>query len=253
MTMRAMVLAAGRGERMRPLTNDCPKPLLSAGGKPLIVWQIERLARAGYGELVINVSYLAERITGYLGDGSRFGVRIAYSYEPEPMESAGGIAQALGLLGEGPVLIVASDVYTEFDYSRLSEPRARIGEATAAGASWRAKAHLVLVPNPSFRPQGDYSLSTPDDANPYGRVGTDGSPRWTWTGIGLFHTELLREIPFGKKIPLLPFFADWIGRGTVGGELFDGVWDNLGTPEQLHRLDVKLAAAHGYPLRGSSR
>ena len=113
--MRAMVLAAGRGERMRPLTNDCPKPLLPVGGKPLIVWQIERLARAGYDELVINVSYLAEKITAFLGDGSAFGVRIAYSPEAEPMESAGGIAHALPLLGDGPVLVVASDVYTEFD------------------------------------------------------------------------------------------------------------------------------------------
>ena len=255
MTMRAMVLAAGRGERMRPLTIDCPKPLLPVGGKPLIVWQIERLARAGCGELVINVSYLADRITDFLGDGSRFGVRIVYSHEAEPLESAGGIAYALPLLGEGPILVVASDVYTEFDFSRLGRPHARIREVAENGASGTPKAHLVLVPNPSFRPQGDYSLSIPDEANPYGRVGTDGAPRWTWTGIGLFHTDLLREIPFGKKMPLLPFFADWMARGLVGGEIYDGVWDNLGTPEQLHRLDVKLAAAaaHGYPLRDNSR
>jgi MurNAc alpha-1-phosphate uridylyltransferase len=253
--MRAMVLAAGRGERMRPLTNDCPKPLLPVGGKPLIVWQIERLARAGFNELVINVSYLAEKITGFLGDGSAFGVRIAYSPEAEPMESAGGIAHALSLLGNGPVLVAASDVYTEFDYARLRGPCARIAGADATSGSGSAQlAHLVLVANPPFRPQGDYALSTPDPANPYGRVGASGNTRWTWTGIGIFHTDLLREIPIGKKIPLLPFFADWIGRGVVGGELYEGVWDNLGTPEQLHRLDVKLAAAaaHGYPMRGIS-
>jgi MurNAc alpha-1-phosphate uridylyltransferase len=240
--MRAMVLAAGRGERMRPLTADCPKPLLPVGGKPLIVRQIERLARAGYDELVINVSYLADRITTYLGDGSALGVRIAYSHETEPMESAGGIAHALPLLGEGPVLVVASDIYTDFDYRRLSEPRAQIGAGASNAAKASPKAHLVLVANPAFRRDGDYSLSIPDDAVPYGRVGVGGNPRWTWTGIGLFDTGLLREIPFGQKIPLLPFFADWMGRGLVRGELFEGIWENLGTPEQLHQLEAKLSA-----------
>ena len=243
MTMRAMVLAAGRGERMRPLTLDCPKPLLPVGGKPLIVWQIERLARAGYGEIIVNVSYLADKITAFLGDGRAFGVHIVYSPEIEPMESAGGIAHALALLGEGPVLVVASDVYTEYDYARLARPHALIADAGAGGTFGAPAAHVVLVANPAFRPQGDYSLSSPGEANPYGRVGTAGSPRWTWTGIGVFHTALLREIPFGKKIPLLPFFADWMNRGLVGGELYEGLWDNLGTPEQLHRLDARLAAA----------
>lgn len=229
--MRAMVLAAGRGERMRPLTDACPKPLLPAGGKPLIVWQIERLVRAGYDELVINVSYRATQITDTLGDGARFGARIRYSHEIEPLESAGGLAHALPLLGEGPVLVVAADVYAEFDYAGLAAPRRAI--ATAAGTL----AHLVLVQNPPFRPGGDYSLST---ASPPGRVGVDGVPRWTWAGIGLFHTNLLREIPIGKKIALLPFFADWIGRGLVSGEIHSGAWDNVGTPEQLHQLDVIL-------------
>lgn len=232
--MRAMVLAAGRGERMLPLTDTCPKPLLPVAGKPLIVWQIERLVRGGYDELVINVSYRAGQIVDWLGDGARFGARITYSTEAEPMESAGGLAQALPLLGEGPVLVVAADVYTGFDYAGLAAPRETI--AAAAGTL----AHLVLVPNPPFRAQGDYSLSA---AGPPGRVGLDCTPRWTWAGIGLFHTNLLREIPFGKKIPLLPFFEDWIGRGLVSGEMYGGVWDNLGTPEQLHQLDVKLSGA----------
>jgi N-acetyl-alpha-D-muramate 1-phosphate uridylyltransferase len=232
--MRAMVLAAGRGERMQPLTDTCPKPLLPVGGKPLLAWQIERLVRGGYDELVINVSYRAGQIVDWLGDGARFGARITYSPEAEPLESAGGLARALPLLGEGPVLVVAADVYSDFDYAGLAVPRETI--AVAADTL----AHLVLVPNPPFRPLGDYSLSA---AGLVGRVGLDGTPHWTWAGIGLFHTNLLREIPIGKKIPLLPFFADWIGRGLVSGEMYRGVWDNLGTPEQLHQLDVKLSGA----------
>ena len=232
--MRAMVLAAGRGERMRPLTDACPKPLLPAGGKPLIVWQVERLVRAGYDELVINVSYRATQIMDALGDGARFGARIVYSPEAEPLESGGGLAWALPLLGEGPVLVVAADVYSEFDYAGLVAPRAAI--AAAAGTLM----HLVLVPNPPFRPQGDYALSA---AGMPGRVRLEGAPRWTWAGIGLFHTNLLREIPFGKKIPLLPYFAQWIGRGLASGEVYAGVWDNVGTPEQLRQLDVKIRGA----------
>jgi len=240
--MRAMVLAAGRGERMRPLTDNCPKPLLPVGGKPLIAWQVERLVRGGFTDLAINVSYLGEQITQYLGDGARFGARIAYSHEAMPMESAGGIAHALHLLGDGPVLIAASDVYTEFDYASLAEPWRRIGAANRAspGPDDPTLAHLVLVPNPAFRPRGDYSLLHTSDKSQYGLVGLSGSPRWTWTGIGIFHTHLLREIPFGKKIALLPFFADWIGRNLVSGEVYPGLWDNLGTPEQLHRLDLEL-------------
>ena len=249
MTMHAMILAAGRGERMRPLTDTCPKPLLPVGGKPLIVWQIERMVAAGFDEIVINVSYLADRIMAALGNGSAFGARIAYSQEREPLESAGGVAQALHLLGDAPVLVAAADVYAEIDYARLVRARERLlAPAGAAGP----RVHLVLVPNHDFRPHGDYSLSPPAGELPYGLVGTDGSPRHTWSGIGLFDVGLLREIPFGQKIPLLPFFADWMRRGLVAGELFDGLWDNLGTPEQLRRLDADLAdAARGHPARGN--
>jgi MurNAc alpha-1-phosphate uridylyltransferase len=231
--MRAMVLAAGRGERMRPLTDLVPKPLLRVGGKPLIVWQIERLVRGGFDDLVINVSYRAAQVVEALGDGSALGARIVYSPEAEPLESAGGIAQALHLLGEDPLLVAAADVYTEFDYGGLA---ARCAAITADGPT---RAHLVLVPNREFRPQGDYALS------PEGRVGLTGSPLWTWAGIGLFHPALLREIPIGKKLPLLPFFADWIARGVVGGERYDGVWDNLGTPGQLDQRDRAMHGAIG--------
>jgi N-acetyl-alpha-D-muramate 1-phosphate uridylyltransferase len=241
--MRAMVLAAGRGERMRPLTDTCPKPLLPVGGKPLIVWQIERLVRGGYDDLVINVSYRAGQIIDALGDGAGFGARIAYSPEVEPMETAGGLAHALPRLGAGPVLVVAADVYCDFDYATLAASRQAIAAATGT------LAHLVLVPNPAFRPNGDYSLAV---AGVPGRVGLDGAPRWTWAGIGLFHTDLLREIPNGKKIPLLPFLAGWIGRGVVSGEVHGGVWDNLGTPEQLRQLDDKLGGAPACQAKGRS-
>jgi MurNAc alpha-1-phosphate uridylyltransferase len=249
MTMHAMILAAGRGERMRPLTDTCPKPLLPVGGKPLIVWQIERMVAAGFDEIVINVSYLADRIMAALGNGSAFGARIAYSQEREPLESAGGVAQALHLLGDAPVLVAAADVYAEIDYARLVRARDRL--LAAGDDAARPRVHLVLVPNHDFRPHGDYSLSPPAGGFPYGLVGTAGSTRHTWSGIGLFDAGLLREIPFGQKIPLLPFFADWMRRGLVAGELFDGLWDNLGTPEQLRRLDADLAnAAHGHPVHG---
>ena len=228
--MRAMLLAAGRGERMRPLTDTVPKPLLEVGGKPLIVWQIERLVRAGVTDFVINVAYRGDQIVDALGDGARFGATIRYSREVEPMETAGGIAHALPLLGEGSVIVAAADVYAEFDFARLA---ARIDDDDVDGGG----VHLVLVPNPAFRPRGDYTLALgPQPA----RVGLEGSPRWTWSGIGVFPVALLREIPVGRKMALLPFFADWIGRGLVRGEVYRGVWDNLGTPEQLARLDVTL-------------
>ena len=157
------------------------------------------------------------------------------------MESAGGIAQALHLLGDGPSLIVAADIFTDFDYASLAPAWRLVMDAGNDYAGASPLAHLVLVTNREFRPQGDYSLWRAAGESPYGRVGVGGSPRWTWTGIGIFHSRLLREIPFGKKIPLLPFFADWMGRGLVSGELYSGVWENLGTPEQLHQLDVKLS------------
>ena len=228
--MRAMLLAAGRGERMRPLTDTVPKPLLEVGGKPLIVWQIERLVRAGFTDIVINVSYRGDQIIDALGDGACFGATIRYSREAEPMETAGGIVHALPLLGDGSVVVAAADVYAEFDYRRLA---ARREEDDVDGDGL----HLVLVPNPEFRPEGDYTVALGPQPE---LVGLDGSPRWTWSGIGVFPVALLSEIPVGRKLPLLPFFTDWIGRGLVRGEVYRGVWDNLGTPEQLARLDFIL-------------
>jgi MurNAc alpha-1-phosphate uridylyltransferase len=214
--------------------------LLAVGGKPLIVWQIERLVAGGFAEIVVNVSYRAEQIVEALGDGRHLGAQIVYSREAEPLESAGGIGYALHLLGEGPVAVVAADVYTEFDYARLAT-RATDLASPADGDAPRA--HLVLVPNPPFRPRGDYGLERIAAPLPRVRASVEGEPSFAWSGIGLFAIELLREIPVGQKIALLPFFGDWMQRGVVGGELYTGVWDNLGTPEQLRALERALAAA----------
>jgi len=241
-----MILAAGRGERMRPLTDHCPKPLLQVGGKPLIVWQIERMVAAGFRDIVVNVSYLGEQIVAALGDGSAYGARIEYSRERDPLESAGGIAYALPKLGSEPVLIAAADVYAELDFGRLAAARDWM---LANRDADMGRSHLVLVPNRPFRPDGDYSLGPPQHPIPYGQVGKAGAPLHTWSGIGLFSVGLLREIPFGQKIPLLPFFLDWIERERVTGELYLGRWDNLGTPAQLQALDAELKTAHGDPVR----
>lgn len=224
----AMILAAGRGERMRPLSDATPKPLLAVGGKALIVWQIEALARAGYRDVVINAAHLAGALTAALGDGSAFGVRIAWSLEPEPLETAGGIATAMPLLPAGPVLIVSGDLWTAFDYATLHAPAGAM-----AAAPHRARVHLVMVPNPAFHPQGDFAL---DD----GRITRDGPQMLTFGNIGVYDSALFRELPRGVKLKLLPLYHDWIARGLVSGERFDGPWANVGTPAELAALDHEL-------------
>ena len=226
----AMILAAGRGERMRPLSDATPKPLLGVGGKPLIVWQIEALARAGFDELVINAAHLAAQLTDALGDGSALGVRIAWSVEPEPLETAGGIATAMPLLPPGPVPIVSGDLWTGFDFATLRE---RIAAMRASPAPPRV--HLVMVPNPPFHPQGDFALQD-------GTIRRDGPQRLTFGNIGVYDTALFRELPRGVKLKLLPLYHDWIARGLVSGERYDGPWANVGTPAELAALDARLAA-----------
>ena len=226
--MKAMILAAGRGERMRPLSDTTPKPLLEAGGKPLILWQLERLVAAGFTDVVVNVAHRGEAIAAALGDGSRFGATINYSLEPEPLEVGGGIATALPLLGDGMALIVSGDVYAEYDYASL---RAR---ATAMGAiSAPPHLHMVMVPNPGHHAGGDFSLAN-------GRLALDGASRVTFGNVALYRTALFRELPRGEKLKFLPLFLDWIGRGWVSGELYTGIWANVGTPEELARLDRHL-------------
>jgi MurNAc alpha-1-phosphate uridylyltransferase len=225
----AMILAAGRGERMRPLSDVTPKPLLAAGGKPLIAWQIEALARAGFRDIVVNVSHRAERMLEVIGDGAAFGVRIAWSREAEPLETAGGIATASPLLAPGPALIVSGDIWTRFDYAALVPCM----KALAANASRRA--HLVMVPNPPYHAAGDFALAGE-------RLRLDGASRLTFGNIGVYDTALFRELPRGVKLKMLPLYRDWIGRGLVTGERYDGPWANVGTPADLAALDATLGS-----------
>ena len=232
----AMILAAGRGERMRPLSDDTPKPLLAVGGTPLIVWQIRALARAGITDIAINVSHLADRLIDALGDGRAHGVRIGWSREAEPLETAGGIATAMPLIADGPAIIVSGDIWTTYDYSRLLP----IADAMARDAS-APRAHLVMVPNPAYHPRGDFVLvREPQRA---ARIAASGGPTLTYGNIGVFDTALFRELPRGRKLKLLPLLLDWIAQGRVGGELHEGRWENVGTPDDLKRLDAALTGA----------
>ncbi|AOI93303.1 nucleotidyltransferase family protein [Burkholderia pseudomultivorans] len=230
----AMIFAAGRGERMRPLTDTCPKPLLEAGGKPLIVWQIEGLARAGIDTIVINHAWLGAQIEAALGDGSRWGVRLLYSAEGEALETAGGIAQALPLLerdGRPTVFVaVSGDVFCAFDYRTLA-PRAERMAALDAPAM-----HLVMVPNPPFHPAGDFALAD-------GRLSLDGAARVTFGNIGLYDTRMFRDLAPGTRRALTPYYRAAIGAGRASGELYEGIWENVGTPAQLGELDARLRAA----------
>jgi MurNAc alpha-1-phosphate uridylyltransferase len=225
----AMILAAGRGARMRPLSDVTPKPLLEVGGKPLIVWQIEALARAGFDDLVINAAHLASRLTAALGDGAAYGVRIRWSLEAEPLETAGGIATAMPLLPPGPVLIVSGDIWTNFDYATLQSRMQRMADDARV-----ERVHLVMVPNPPYHPGGDFALQD-------GSIARDGGRKLTFGNIGIYDTGLFRELPRGVKLKLLPLYLDWIARGFVTGERFDGPWANVATPDDLAELDRRIA------------
>ncbi|CAG9198934.1 N-acetylmuramate alpha-1-phosphate uridylyltransferase [Paraburkholderia sabiae] len=227
-----MIFAAGRGDRMRPLTDTCPKPLLKVGGKALIEWQIERLARAGFTTIVINHAWLGEQFEAALGDGSRYGVSLRYSAEHDALETAGGIAQALPLIedaGASQVFVaVAGDVYADFDYSSLRLECERLAALDEPGM------HLVMVPNPSFHPEGDFVLSGD------GRLSLDGAPRYTFGSIGVYDTRMFRDIAPGTRRALTPYYRDAIALGRATGQLYQGLWENVGTPAQLQALDKVL-------------
>jgi MurNAc alpha-1-phosphate uridylyltransferase len=225
-----MILAAGRGERMRPLSDATPKPLLMAGGKPLIAWQLERLVDAGFRDIVVNVAHRGDDIESVLGDGARFGASIRYSRERVPLEVAGGIATALPLLGDGVALVVSGDIFTDYDYASLRPRLDAMAESPSA-----PHMHMVMVPNPTYHPRGDFTLN-------YGKLGLDGEPRVTFGNIALYRTRLFRELPRGEKLRILPLYRDWIVRGWATGESFSGRWFNVGTPGDLADLDRALRA-----------
>jgi MurNAc alpha-1-phosphate uridylyltransferase len=220
--MKAFILAAGRGERMRPLTDHTPKPLLMAGGKPLIAWHLERLAAAGFREVVINHAHLGERIEAALGDGSRWGLHIRYSPEPPgALETAGGIANALPLLGSEAFLVVNGDVYCAFDFGRFSRSTAGM-------------AHLVMVENPAHHSGGDFSL----DGERV--VYANAEQTLTYAGIGVFSPSFFAGVQPGTVMKLRPLLDAAIAAGTLTGERFAGRWVDVGTPQRLAELDLEL-------------
>jgi MurNAc alpha-1-phosphate uridylyltransferase len=227
--VNAIILAAGRGERMRPLSDRMPKPLLEVGGASLIEWQVRRLTAGGICDIVVNVSHLAEMIVAALGDGQRLGARIRYSHEPVALETAGGIALALPLLGGEAFVAVNADIYCEYDYAALPRVLARLDRERT---DWAA--YLVLVDNPAHHPQGDFTLSRA------GRVGAAAHERLTFSGIGAYRPGFFAGIETGSRKPLGPMLYDAAAQGRVHGERFAGRWIDVGTPQRLARLRAAL-------------
>jgi len=220
--MKAMILAAGRGERMRPLTDHTPKPLLKVGGKSLIVWHLERLAKAGFKEVVINHAHLGEQIEQALGDGSQWAMQVQYSLEKTALETAGGIANALPLLGAEPFLVVNGDTFTEIDFGVLTH---------ALQANHHA--HLVLVNNPPQHPNGDFAIEA-------GRLKNIGEKMLTFSGVGVYHPDLFASVTRGEPAKLAPLLRQAIAENQATAEYYQGVWHDIGTPERLNMLDEEL-------------
>lgn len=219
--MKVIILAAGKGERMRPLTEHTPKPLLRAGGQALIEYHLQALKTAGLVDIIINLSWLGEQIEQWLGDGSCFGVRIQYSREgPIPFETAGGIIQALPLLGDAPFVVVNADIWTDYPFASLPDPLTSL-------------AHIVLVNNPGHHPQGDFALND-------NRLANAGEPRLTYSGIGVYHSRLFTGLSRGVR-PLAPLLRQAIDTGQVSGEHYPGQWRDIGTVERLRELDDLLS------------
>lgn len=218
--MKAMILAAGRGLRLRPLTDTTPKPLILVANKPLIVHQVLKLARIGIKEIVINVSYQAKQIIDTLGDGRAYGVKIEYSFEPTALETGGGICQALNILGTSPFIVISADIWTDFSLEHL----------LAHSLSSFALAHLILVDNPGFHPQGDFNLTQTGLLNL-----DDTSNKFTFASLGVYHPDLFQ----GKSgtFPLSSLLYEYIAEKKITGEYYKGLWFNIGTPTELERLN----------------
>jgi MurNAc alpha-1-phosphate uridylyltransferase len=235
--MKAMVLAAGRGERLRPITDTLPKPLVRVAGKPLIVYHLEALARAGVRDVVINLSWLPDKLRAALRDGSEYGVSITYTDEgPVALETGGGIFNAIQLLGPGPFLVVNGDTFTDIDFGAV-QARA----ANHAGAlAW-----IVLVPNPTQHPQGDFGLEGE-------QVVERQTGRFTYSGVGVYRPEFFEGCT-GGKFPMLPLLKRAIAAGRLRGQLHEGEWCDVGTPQRLAELDERVSAGVSHATRAPSR
>ena len=223
-----MILAAGRGERMRPLTDHTPKPLLKVGGKALIVWHIEHLAKAGFKEIVINHAHLGAQIEAYLKDGSAWGVQIQYSPETVALETAGGIANALPLLGSEPFLVVNGDTFTDIDFGTLNLAKPNL-------------AHLVMVDNPPQHAEGDFVLKN-------GKLTETGenvlSTKLTFSGVGVYHPNLFARVVRGEAAKLAPLLKAAMAENLVTAQHYQGAWYDIGTPQRLAELDATLKSQH---------
>jgi N-acetyl-alpha-D-muramate 1-phosphate uridylyltransferase len=229
----AMILAAGRGERMRPLTDHTPKPLLTVAGKPLIVWHLEKLLKAGFGSIVINHAHLGVQIEEVLGDGEAFGTEIRYSREEEALETAGGIATALPLIEADIFAVVNGDIFCDYDFAKLQRAIDKVQEVGLL-------AHLVLVDNPPHHPEGDFVLDQ-------GRVQLKESNAvaLTFSGVAVYHRDLFAHTEAGRKAPLAPLLRKAVALGKVGGEHYTGRWVDVGTPERLWELDRIVSGQMG--------
>lgn len=228
--MKAMILAAGLGQRMRPLTDHLPKPLLPVAGKPLLQYHLENLQQAGVREVIINLAWLGEKIRQFAGDGSRWGVEIIYSPEPEPLETGGALLHAMPLLGEAPVLLINGDVFCNPDFSSLAR----------RGLAPEADGHLVMVPNPDFHPAGDFYLPRREGLI---AVAGEAVDRYTFAGISILRPSLIATYPERRpRFPLVEVFRRAIVEQKLTAGVYDGLWSDVGTPGRLAALDRELSA-----------
>lgn len=224
-----MILAAGRGERMRPLTDTCPKPLLAAGGRSLMEWHLLRLAQAGFRDVVINHAHLGWMLERALEDGRRFGLRILWSPEGEALETAGGVAHALAMLGDAPFLLVNGDIHCDFDFARAREIATNMNARALAGC-------CVMVPNPSHHPEGDFVLRD-------GLLSQASGQRLTFSGISVWRPDVFAQVPRRSPQKLRPLLDALMAQQRLGAELHQGLWTDVGTPQRLAELDARLRSS----------